>query len=51
MQRGISGTGAEGADSIVVNGGCEDDDDHGDEFIYTGAGGNDPATKWDRTRA
>ena len=45
MQRGISGTGAEGADSIVVNRGCEDDNDHGDEFIYTGAGGDDPATK------
>ena len=42
---GISGTGAEGSDSIVVNGGYEDDEDHGDEIIYTGAGGNDPATK------
>lgn len=42
---GISGTGAEGADSIVVNGGYEDDVDEGDEIIYTGAGGNDPATK------
>ena len=42
---GISGTGAEGADSIVVHGGYEDDGDHGDEIIYTGAGGNDPATK------
>jgi putative restriction endonuclease len=42
---GISGTGAEGADSIVVNGGYEDDDDLGYEIIYTGAGGNDPKTK------
>ena len=41
---GISGTKAQGADSIVVNGGYEDDEDHGDEIIYTGAGGNDPAT-------
>ena len=41
---GISGTKAQGADSIVVNGGYEDDEDYGDEIIYTGAGGNDPAT-------
>lgn len=41
---GISGTGAEGADSIVVSGGYEDDEDLGDELIYTGAGGNDPST-------
>ena len=39
---GISGTKAEGADSIVVSGGYEDDEDSGDELIYTGAGGNDP---------
>ncbi len=39
---GISGTGAEGADSIVVSGGYEDDEDLGDVIIYTGAGGNDP---------
>lgn len=42
---GISGTAEDGADSIVVNGGYEDDEDYGDEIIYTGAGGNDPATK------
>ena len=42
---GISGTAAEGADSIVVNGGYEDDDDLGYEIIYTGAGGNDPVSK------
>ena len=42
---GISGTATEGADSIVVSGGYEDDEDHGDEIIYTGAGGNDPRTK------
>lgn len=41
---GISGTGAEGADSIVVNGGYEDDQDFGDEIIYTGAGGNNPGS-------
>jgi putative restriction endonuclease len=41
---GISGTAAEGADSIVVNGGYEDDEDYGDEILCTGGGGNDPAT-------
>jgi putative restriction endonuclease len=41
---GISGTKAEGADSIVVNGGYEDDEDYGDEIYYTGAGGNDPGS-------
>jgi len=41
---GISGTRLEGADSICVNGGYEDDQDFGDEIIYTGAGGNDPNT-------
>ncbi|WP_432546142.1 YDG/SRA domain-containing protein [Kineococcus sp. SYSU DK004] len=42
---GISGTKSEGADSIVVNGGYEDDVDFGDEIVYTGAGGNDMNTK------
>ena len=37
---GISG-GQDGADSIVVSGGYEDDLDRGDEIIYTGQGGND----------
>ena len=41
---GISGTKVDGADSIVVSGGYEDDQDLGDEIIYTGAGGNDPGT-------
>lgn len=41
---GISGTKADGADSIVVSGGYEDDEDFGDVIIYTGAGGNDPST-------
>ena len=44
MQAGISGAAAEGADSIVVSGGYEDDEDYGDEIIYTGHGGNDPNT-------
>lgn len=36
---GISGTGTTGADSIVVSGGYEDDQDHGDVIRYTGHGG------------
>jgi putative restriction endonuclease len=44
-QAGISGSGKEGADSIVLSGGYEDDEDRGDEIIYTGAGGQDPGTK------
>tara|TARA_B100001123_G_scaffold350114_1_gene400392 strand:- start:9739 stop:10032 length:294 start_codon:yes stop_codon:yes gene_type:complete len=44
-QAGIGGTEAEGADSIVMSGGYEDDEDWGDEIIYTGQGGNDSATK------
>jgi putative restriction endonuclease len=41
---GISGTAEEGADSIVLSGGYEDDLDYGDEVVYTGHGGRDPKT-------
>ena len=41
---GISGSRADGADSIVLSGGYEDDEDHGDLIVYTGHGGNDPNT-------
>src|SRR4051812_7525090 len=41
---GISGSEAEGADSIVVSGGYEDDEDFGDYIVYTGQGGNDQTT-------
>lgn len=41
---GISGTESEGADSIVLAGGYEDDEDWGDEIIYTGHGGRDRDT-------
>jgi putative restriction endonuclease len=41
LQKGISGSKGEGADSIVISGGYEDDFDSGDEIIYTGAGGQD----------
>jgi len=36
---GISGGKHEGANSIVLSGGYEDDEDFGDVIIYTGAGG------------
>jgi len=35
LQAGISGNGHEGADSIVVSGGYEDDEDYGNALIYT----------------
>lgn len=38
-QAGISGSQKDGADSIVVSGGYEDDQDYGDIIIYTGHGG------------
>ncbi len=41
LQAGISGSALEGADSIVISGGYEDDQDLGDELIYTGHGGQD----------
>jgi putative restriction endonuclease len=44
LQAGISGAGQEGADSVVVSGGYEDDQDRGDEIVYTGHGGNDPSS-------
>ncbi|MEU5548162.1 YDG/SRA domain-containing protein [Micromonospora sp. NPDC047793] len=43
-QAGICG-GKDGAESIVVSGGYVDDEDYGTELVYTGQGGNDPATK------
>jgi putative restriction endonuclease len=42
LQAGISGTKADGADSIVISGGYAADEDHGDYIIYTGHGGKDP---------
>lgn len=41
LQAGISGSKDEGADSIVISGGYEDDFDSGDEIVYTGEGGQD----------
>lgn len=42
---GISGTPVEGADSIVVSGGYEDDEDYGNVIVYTGHGGKDEGSK------
>ncbi|GAB3746784.1 YDG/SRA domain-containing protein [Spirosoma pomorum] len=44
LQAGISGSQTEGADSIVLSGGYEDDEDLGDEIIYTGHGGRSTET-------
>jgi putative restriction endonuclease len=44
LQAGISGSQTEGAESIVLSGGYEDDQDFGDLIIYTGFGGRDPVT-------
>jgi putative restriction endonuclease len=41
-QAGIGGSEKEGADSIVLSGGYEDDEDWKDEILYTGQGGRDP---------
>lgn len=38
---GIAGSESEGADSIVLSGGYEDDEDLGEEIVYTGHGGRD----------
>ncbi|XP_013414439.1 E3 ubiquitin-protein ligase UHRF1 [Lingula anatina] len=38
---GIHGRDVEGAYSIVLSGGYEDDEDNGDTFYYTGSGGRD----------
>ena len=45
LQAGIVGSASAGAESIVLSGGYVDDEDYGDEMIYTGHGGRDPASK------
>jgi putative restriction endonuclease len=45
LQAGISGSEREGADSIVLSGGYEDDRDNGDVIWYIGQGGQDPDTR------
>lgn len=44
LQAGIAGLQAEGAESIVLSGGYEDDADYGAVILYTGQGGRDPET-------
>lgn len=44
IQAGIAGSQTEGAESIVLSGGYEDDVDHGDTIIYVGQGGRDQTT-------
>ena len=39
LQAGIAGTAARGAESVVVSGGYEDDEDYGSWLWYTGQGG------------
>lgn len=41
---GIVGRAAEGAESVIVAGQYEDDEDLGDSVVYTGMGGRDPRT-------
>ena len=41
---GIAGRAQEGAESVVLSGGYEDDEDRGDVIIYTGSGGRDRRT-------
>ncbi len=41
---GICGSGRQPAESIVLSGGYEDDEDYGDEIVYTGHGGRDTET-------
>lgn len=43
-QAGIAGSQSVGADSIVVSGGYQDDEDLGDLIVYTGQGGRDPGS-------
>ncbi|NUT35708.1 MAG: hypothetical protein HOV79_21850 [Hamadaea sp.] len=44
LQAGIVGTGASGAESIVMSGGYDDDEDNGAMIRYTGHGGRNPNT-------
>lgn len=44
LRAGISGSQTEGADSIILSGSYEDDEDYGDVIIYTGHGGRSQLT-------
>lgn len=43
LQAGMCGSSKTGAESIVLNGGYEDDEDSLEAIVYTGHRGNDPA--------
>jgi len=44
LQAGIVGAASTGAESVVLSGGYVDDQDLGNEIVYTGRGGRDPAS-------
>ena len=44
LQKGIVGAALTGAESIVLSGGYVDDEDNGNEIVYTGRGGRDVKT-------
>ncbi|KAG7588395.1 RING-type zinc-finger LisH dimerization motif [Arabidopsis suecica] len=48
---GIAGQASYGAQSVVLAGGYEDDEDHGEWFLYTGSGGRDLSTRNLRTNS
>ena len=39
MRAGIHGNATDGAYSVVLSGGYDEDEDRGDTFVYTGSGG------------
>jgi putative restriction endonuclease len=45
LQAGIAGTAERGAESVVVSGGYEDDEDYGSWLWYTGQGGQENETQ------
>ncbi|QJC56232.1 hypothetical protein HC248_01534 [Polaromonas vacuolata] len=45
---GISGRAKDGADSVVISGGYENDSDQGDVIVYTGQGGRNKGGKHDK---
>jgi len=45
LQAGIVGRQDHGAESVVLSGGYQDDEDYGDVIIYTGDGGQDTSRK------
>ncbi|PSR77133.1 hypothetical protein PHLCEN_2v8041 [Hermanssonia centrifuga] len=46
LQAGIYGRKADGARSVVLGGGFDEDEDHGDTFTYIGSGGRESDVRW-----